>query len=174
MLQTGQIKYYVVLAEKLKQEEKVTMFIDFSHLLNYRFDETGGFSFVTQFVKEYHRFEVYLRKGLTQFMSDLGHSYAKDHYLQLGYYNMPSIQKIRDLKVHTLGRLMSIHGTVTRTTEVKPELLLATFKCLECGVITQKIEQQFKFTEPVKCSNDKCNNRTKWELLVTNSVFLDW
>ena len=47
MLNSGQIKYYVVQAEKLKQDEKVTMFIDFSHLLNYRFDETNNFSFVT-------------------------------------------------------------------------------------------------------------------------------
>jgi DNA replication licensing factor MCM6 len=151
MLATGSIKYYVITAEKLKQEEKVTMFIDFSHLLNYRFDETNGFSFVTSLVKEYHRFEIYLRKALSQFMNDLGHTYAKDRFLQLGYYNMPAIQKIRDLKVHSLGRLMSIHGTVTRTTEVKPELLLASFKCLECNTLTSNVEQQFKFTEPIRC-----------------------
>lgn len=40
-----------------------------------------------------------------------------------------------------LGRLMSIHGTVTRTTEVKPELILGTFKCLECGSIQDNVEQ---------------------------------
>jgi DNA replication licensing factor MCM6 len=43
------------------------------------------------------------------------------------------MNKIRDLKVMALGRLMSIHGTVTRTTEVKPELILGAFKCVECG-----------------------------------------
>ena len=53
---------------------------------------------------------------------------------------MPSIHKIRDLKVLTLGRLMSIHGTVTRTTEVKPELLLGSFKCLECSTFTPHVE----------------------------------
>jgi DNA replication licensing factor MCM6 len=53
---------------------------------------------------------------------------------------MPAIQKIRELKVSTLGRLMSIHGTVTRTTEVKPELLNAAFKCLECNTITTNVE----------------------------------
>lgn len=50
------------------------------------------------------------------------------------------MNKIRDLKVMALGRLMSIHGTVTRTTEVKPELLLGTFRCQECGEITEHIE----------------------------------
>jgi DNA replication licensing factor MCM6 len=140
-------------------------------------DESGSlstFNFVNAIVKDYNRFEVYLRKAVTQFMADLGHQYAKDRYIQLGYYNMPAINKIRDLKVATMGKLMSIHGTVTRTTEVKPELLLASFKCLECGSLVSGIEQQFKFTEPSRCENEKCGNRIKWELLNTDSVFVDW
>ncbi len=73
-----------------------------------------------------------------------------------------------------LGRLMSIHGTVTRTTEVKPELLLGTFKCTECGTISENMEQQFKFTEPVRCMNENCMNRTKWEIINSESTFIDW
>jgi len=69
---------------------------------------------------------------------------------------------------------MSIHGTVTRTTEVKPELLHGSFKCMECSSISTGIEQQFKFTEPVRCINDQCYNRTKWELINSDSLFLDW
>ena len=108
-------------------------------------------------------------------MSDIGYqSYCKGRRFQIGYYNMPAINKIRDLKVQCLGRLMSIHGTVTRTTEVKPELLEGAFKCQECGEVKTGVEQQFKFTEPVKCKSDKCNNRTKWELLNTDSEFIDW
>ena len=107
-------------------------------------------------------------------MSDLGHQFAKDRYFQIGYYNLPQINKIRDLKVMALGRLMSIHGTVTRTTEVKPELLLGSFKCLECGALSGNMEQQFKFTEPIRCVNDKCMNRSKWEIINSDSVFIDW
>ena len=87
---------------------------------------------------------------------------------------MPSIQKIRDLKVSALGRLMSIHGTVTRTTEVKPELLQGAFKCLECSTITTNVDQHFKFTEPARFDNDKWKNRIKWELLNSDSKFIDW
>ncbi len=60
-------------------EEKVALFVDFTHLLQFRFDEAGGFNFVTSVVKEYHRFEPFLRKAIVQFMSDIGFSgYCKD------------------------------------------------------------------------------------------------
>lgn len=151
------------------------MFIDFSHLLQFpHFDDKNGFNFVAAIVKEYNRYESFLRKAVSQFMSDLGHQYAKEKHFQIGYYNMPAINKIRDLKVVTMGRLMSIHGTVTRTTEVKPELTLANFKCQECSDLVIGVEQQFKFTEPNRCTNDKCMNRTKWELQNSDSVFIDW
>lgn len=74
-------------------------------------------------------------------MVDLGHLYAKDRLFQIGFYNMPSINKIRDLKSLALGRLMSIHGTITRTTEVKPELIMGSFKCKECQTLCPSMEQ---------------------------------
>lgn len=46
-----------------------------------------------------------------------------------------------------LGRLVSVTGVVTRTGEVRPELLHGTFKCLECGTAVKNVEQQFKYTE---------------------------
>ena len=53
-------------------EEMVALFVDFTHLLQFRFDESSGFNFVTSVVKEYHRFEPFLRKAIVQFMSDIG------------------------------------------------------------------------------------------------------
>ena len=46
-----------------------------------------------------------------------------------------------------IGALMSISGTVTRTSEVRPELLYGTFICEVCGGLVSEIEQQFKYTE---------------------------
>jgi DNA replication licensing factor MCM6 len=40
-------------------------------------------------------------------------------------------------------------GVVTRTSEVRPELLQGTFKCLDCGNVVKNVEQQFKYTEVV-------------------------
>ena len=66
---------------------------------------------------------------------------------------------------------MSIEGTVTRTTEVKPELSIGTFKCKVCDTYTDGIEQQFKFTKPVKCKSTQCNNAVDFDLVAKESVF---
>lgn len=55
-------------------------------------------------------------------------------------------------------RLM-FSGTVTRTSEVRPELFMGCFRCLECGTIIRNVEQQFKFTEPSMCPVETCQNK---------------
>lgn len=54
--------------------------------------------------------------------------------------NVPATEKIRDLKAEKLGKLTSFIGTVTRTYEVRPELLTATFQCQMCDRIIEHIE----------------------------------
>jgi DNA replication licensing factor MCM6 len=46
-----------------------------------------------------------------------------------------------------IGQLMSISGTVTRTSEVRPELVSGTFTCENCRTTISDVEQQFKYTE---------------------------
>lgn len=73
-----------------------------------------------------------------------------------------------------VGTLMSFSGTVTRTSEVRPELLYGRFKCADCGTLSRPIEQQFKYTEPSMCATEECMNRSRWELDVPRSRFCDW
>lgn len=65
-------------------------------------------------------------------------------------------------------------GTVTKTSEVKPELVIGSFICKICKSHVKSVEQQFRYTEPKICLNANCNNRTKWDLNVENSKFADW
>jgi DNA replication licensing factor MCM6 len=46
-----------------------------------------------------------------------------------------------------IGQLISISGTVTRTSEVRPELVSGTFVCEGCKATITDVEQQFKYTE---------------------------
>lgn len=69
----------------------------------------------------------------------------------IAFYNLPLTSGIRDLRMERIGQLMSISGTVTRTSEVRPELVSGTFTCENCRTTISDVEQQFKYTE-VSCS----------------------
>lgn len=69
---------------------------------------------------------------------------------------------------------MSIVGTITKTTEVRPELLYGCFACELCGKKIKDVEQQFKYTTPKLCGNRACTNKTKWRLVNEESTFTDW
>lgn len=86
----------------------------------------------------------------------------------------PPLARVRELRSKEVGRLVAISGTVTRTSEVRPELLYGTFKCGECGGYVRNVAQQFKYTEPMRCPTEACKNPGKWELLTDESIFVDW
>ena len=126
-------------------------------------------------VQKFYTYEPALVEGLKKVMGEFGLECEKKNlYMQVAIYNIPSMTKIRELRTTSLGRLSCISGTVTRTTDTKPELHKGTFKCLICNAIVEGIEQQFKFTEPVRCFNPNCSNRTAWELINKESTMVDW
>lgn len=79
------------------------------------------------------------------------------------------------------GKLISISGTVTRTSQVRPELLFGTFECGDCNTVIKDVEQQFKYTEvtnvlikPISCPQDMCGNRSNFALMPAISKYADW
>lgn len=69
---------------------------------------------------------------------------------------------------------MTISGTVTRTSEVRPELFVGAFRCNMCLTTVRNVEQQFKYTEPIVCPNPVCGNRRQWTLVPEQSTFVNW
>jgi DNA replication licensing factor MCM6 len=101
-------------------------------------------------------------------------SEESEKIFQIAIYNLPLINRIRDLRTDKVGALMTISGTVTRTSEVRPELYKATFTCDACRSIVEGVEQVFRYTEPYMCPNATCQNRSSWSLNVSKSHFVDW
>ncbi|KAJ9662376.1 MCM DNA helicase complex subunit mcm6 [Coniosporium apollinis] len=97
-----------------------------------------------------------------------------DKLFTLAFYNLPLVSRIRQLRTLQIGRLLSISGTVTRTSEVRPELSLATFVCEVCNTVVPSIGQTFRYTEPTQCPNLTCGNRQGWRLDIRQSTFVDW
>lgn len=80
---------------------------------------------------------------------------------------------VRELKSEHLGKLKAFRGTVTRTSEVRPELLIGIFKCMTCGSYSKEVHQQFKYTQPKKCLRNNCDSPV-WELDLKRSKFADF
>ena len=87
---------------------------------------------------------------------------------------MGKVYALREMRSEDIGRLVSISGTVTRTTDVKPELMSGCFVCDVCGERIGSIEQQFQLTKPTLCTNEECNNRSRFTLEMSGSTFTDW
>ena len=55
------------------------------------------------------------------------------------YFKAPTAQKglsVRDVKADRIGKLVNVRGIVTRCTEVKPMMTVATYTCDQCGAET--------------------------------------
>jgi DNA replication licensing factor MCM6 len=167
----------------LQEYDTTTVYVDFSHLLEREpvlADAIQG---------QYYRFLPYLRRAVGNLVAKYAPTYYHVSPLQstagtqatlgtrefsIAFHGMPLTHGIRDLRMGKIGQLMSISGTVTRTSEVRPELILGTFKCVACGNYAYDVEQQFKYTEPIMCQNIECNNRKDWQLNIEESKFSDW
>lgn len=106
--------------------------------------------------------------------STVSSAVENEKFFQIAFYGLPLISKIRDIRTESIGNLVSISGTVTRTSEVRPELYRATFTCDACRTMVHGVEQVYKYTEPYMCPNPTCQNRTSWSLVVPKSKFVDW
>ncbi|KAL2933982.1 DNA replication licensing factor MCM6 [Bienertia sinuspersici] len=162
--------YYESEIEIMKESESTTMFIDFSHVMKYD-------TLQKAISDEYLRFEPYLKNACKRFVMERNPSIiAEDNPkdINVAFYNIPLVKRLRHLTTAEIGKLVSVTGVVTRTSEVRPELLHGTFKCLDCGTVVKNVEQQFKYTEPTICINATCANRTRWALLRQDSKFTDW
>ncbi|KAK1827652.1 MCM2/3/5 family-domain-containing protein [Podospora conica] len=97
-----------------------------------------------------------------------------DKLFSIAFYNLPLVSRVRAMRARNIGQLLSISGTVTRTSEVRPELALATFFCEACNSVVPDVEQTFRYTEPTQCPNATCQNRMAWRLDIRRSTFVDW
>lgn len=179
---SDQVKYENS-AKNLFKPEKNTLFVDFSDLQ--RYDQELS----TIIVNEFYRLNPYLCRAVSSFVQQevmkeqeanegdadnmlLKILRNKDFYV--GFYNIASTVKLRDLSSTKIGALVKIQGQVVRTHSVHPELISGTFECGDCGTIVHNVEQQFKFTQPTICRNNLCSNRSKFKLLLSKSRFVDF
>ena len=123
---------------------------------------------------EYYKYEPIINDALSQYMFEMEKNLVSESHKEdegrLSYecsfddgLQIEADFSVRGLKCNLLGKLIKLKGTVTRTSEVRPELKVGVFKCRNCGKLSKEVVQQFKYTEPKRCLSDNCDKNT-WEL----------
>ncbi|XP_067412660.1 DNA replication licensing factor MCM7 [Emydura macquarii macquarii] len=75
------------------------------------------------------------------------------------YFKAPSGSKahvIRDVKADCIGKLVTVRGIVTRVSEVKPMMVVATYSCDQCGAETYQPIQALTFMPLIMCPSQEC------------------
>lgn len=187
---------YAELALELLATERNSLFVDFKDIQLFDANLTENI------IREYYRFYPYLCRAVAAFVreerirqveslldpnlgpaqrmverenikKELDHARIRDKYYYVGFYNLPNRDNIRDLSSVKIGSLTRVTGQVVRTHSVHPELLLGCFLCSDCYT-EQYTEQQFRYTQPVTCKNENCNNRTRFTLVLDKCRFTDF
>ncbi|CCW62259.1 unnamed protein product [Phytomonas sp. EM1] len=150
-----------------------TCVVNWDHIL--RFDEDAA----AVIESDYQRFTPFVNEALHRVLSQY---FAEDYanrgkcQPQLVFSGVPRCLTLRALRASMVGRLCGVRGVVTRTSQVRPELLVGVFRCLDCGTESHPIEQQFCYTEPPGCRNSACENRSRFSLILHHpkTLFGDW
>lgn len=187
---------YIAQLKSMAAFEITTFYVDYQHLVG---RENGVLA--TAILEQYYRFYPFLLKGLRKLLLvyarealqknllgdtepdkefrdlEAGSSTTQDStkvekVFQISFFNLPVTHRIRDIRTDKIGSLMAISGTVTRTSEVRPELYKGSFTCEMCSAVVDGVEQVFKYTEPTTCPS--CPNQSYWTLNVSKSQFIDW
>lgn len=162
---------YIEQIHTMREYELTTLYVDYGHLLQK--DDV----LADAIQKQYYRFLPYLRRALLNLVTEYEPEYLKinptaatqdsanlqSREFNIAFYHLPLVSGIRDLRTDRIGTLMSISGTVTRTSEVRPELLFGSFVCEVCKGLVNDIEQQFKYTEVCRAAH------AAYQLLLTHA-----
>ena len=171
-LQTKYMNDYVSQIAAMISNNKTTVHVNFQHLIE------ADHELAEAVELEYYRFEPFLRAALQEIVREDNAYHVESNEkgqreLFVAFYGFPRLDRVRAMRADKIGRLMAVSGTVTRSSEVRPELLYGNFRCLKCARVHAAVEQQYQFTEPPRCTDETCGG-TSFLLDPVQSVFVDW
>mgnify|MGYP002407688548 CR=1 FL=1 len=92
--------------------------------------------------------------------------------INIRFTNLPQKTDVRDIRAEQINTFVSIEGILRKTTEVRPRIVSAVFKCRSCGKLTDPVGQGYgRFDEPDFCPN--CERKTRLDLVMNRCRFVD-
>ncbi|KAI9500629.1 MCM8 protein [Coemansia spiralis] len=82
-----------------------------------------------------------------------------DHKLHVHLLHFEPITHMKALKSSLVGKLVTVRGTIVRTSPIKPLLVQAQFSCLRCGASQVVKIVEGRYEPPTKCIAQGCKSR---------------
>ncbi|KAJ2451307.1 DNA replication licensing factor mcm8 [Coemansia sp. RSA 2424] len=82
-----------------------------------------------------------------------------DHRLHVRLVHHEPLTHMKSLKSGLVGKLVSVRGTVVRTSPVRPHLVQAQFNCARCGGSQLVRIVEGKYEVPMKCLAQGCRSK---------------
>ncbi|XP_065055420.1 DNA replication licensing factor mcm7-like isoform X1 [Rhopilema esculentum] len=76
--------------------------------------------------------------------------------LHFKHFGDQKAEAIRNVKAENIGKLVVVRGIVTRCTEVKPIMVVATYTCDRCGAETYQPVGSSSFMPLLMCPSEEC------------------
>ncbi|MFX1598747.1 MAG: hypothetical protein ACFFC5_06755, partial [Promethearchaeota archaeon] len=92
------------------------------------------------------------------------------------FKNLPTTNHIslRKLRAEHIGKFIMVDGILTRSSEVKPQIIEAAFQCQRCGRIIVRAQEWGPITAPPICDSPSCGRKGPFNLMEDMSKFIDW
>ncbi|EYB87267.1 hypothetical protein Y032_0266g725 [Ancylostoma ceylanicum] len=167
------VRIYESAIAALVEPERNTLYVDMRHVHSYSATLYGTIEL--QFYKLYPYICEALQLAVIDSCTedaDRQRMHKKEVYVSFG--GLENRVNVRELTAEKIGAMVCITGQIVRTHPVHPELSRATFICEDCGVTTRNVLQQFRYTQPSRCTNPQCMNRNRFSLDVDDSSFVDF
>jgi len=113
---------YVAQLALMAQNNKTTLFVNFQHVVEMDIELAEAVEL------EYYRFEPFLRQAIESLITEMRNADGMTTFVEgaspkpeyaVSFYSMSRVERIRSMRTDKLGRLMSISGTVTRSSDVR-------------------------------------------------------
>lgn len=70
--------------------------------------------------------------------------------------------KIRDIRCKHIDKKIIVIGKLIQASEVRPQIICASFKCPKCNAVIGMLQTEKYFKEPTKCA---CGSKENFELI---------
>jgi len=89
------------------------------------------------------------------------------------FRGIPESIPLRKVGARHIGNLVMVEGIVVRATSVKPLMTRAAFRCRRCRAVQFVWQRGIFLDRPLSCINPACRERSRPELVPSESEFID-